>query len=70
MESVYIDFLGPLPKTPRDNEHILLMGVHKMGRMCGTSIADSGSHSESGCGLLLFQVRMSAPNILGSRPQF
>ena len=25
MERVHIDFLGPLPKTPRGNEHILMM---------------------------------------------
>lgn len=25
MERVHIDFLGPLPKSPRGNEHILMM---------------------------------------------
>ena len=48
MERVHIDFLGPLPKTPRGNEHILMMV--EMGRMCATSITDGGSHSKSGCG--------------------
>ena len=25
MEQVYVDFIGPLPKTARVNEHILMM---------------------------------------------
>ena len=25
MEKVHIDFMGPLPKTPRGNEHILVI---------------------------------------------